>query len=198
MTTPDAEFDLELSRRKLLAAAGIGGAAAVVASLVGTGAAEAAPDASRLPDPVATPPVAGLHLQFGADASSEMVVSWHTLQPVQNPRVLLGRLDGKLEQKAAAKTISYTDAKSGKVVYAHHAKIASDCKPTSPAYLYVGAPRGRRAGVRHLPHLPARPRAGHVHQRLRSGHAHPRQEVCATRGGGDDIETTPSRPARCA
>jgi hypothetical protein len=33
MTT---EFDLELSRRKLLAAAGIGGGAAVAASLIGT------------------------------------------------------------------------------------------------------------------------------------------------------------------
>ena len=41
MTPPDAEFNLELSRRKLLAAAGIGGAA-VAASLIRTGAAEAA------------------------------------------------------------------------------------------------------------------------------------------------------------
>src|SRR5450432_1809828 len=123
MTTPAPEFDLELSRRKLLAAAGIGGAAAVAASLIGTGAAEAAADASRSPDPAATPPVAGLHLQFGADASSEMVVSWHTLQPVRNPRVMLGRLDGRLEQTVEAKTVSYTDAKSGQVVYAYHTKI---------------------------------------------------------------------------
>ena len=32
MTTPDTEFNLELSRRKLLAAAGIGGGAAVAAA----------------------------------------------------------------------------------------------------------------------------------------------------------------------
>jgi hypothetical protein len=32
------------------------------------------------PEDLATTPVAGLHLQFGADASSEMAVSWHTLQ----------------------------------------------------------------------------------------------------------------------
>jgi phosphodiesterase/alkaline phosphatase D-like protein len=123
MTTQDTEFDLELSRRKLLAAAGIGGGAAVAASLIGTGAAQAAPAARRSPDPVATPPVAGLHLQFGADASSEMVVSWHTLQPVRNARVMLGRLDGTLEQTVEAKATSYIDAKSSQVVYAYHAKI---------------------------------------------------------------------------
>ncbi len=39
-------------------------------------------------------------------------MSWHTLQPVQNPRVVLGHLDGKLEQTVEAKAASYTDAKS--------------------------------------------------------------------------------------
>ncbi len=85
MTIMDPEFNLEISRRKLLAAAGLGGAV-VAASLVGTGDAEAAAPSGGSPDPVMTPPVAGLHLQFGADASSELVVSWHTLQPVHNPR----------------------------------------------------------------------------------------------------------------
>src|SRR5258708_12501071 len=123
MTTPDSEFNLELSRRKLLAAAGIGGGAVVAASFIGTGHAEAAPPSRRSPDPVATPPVAGLHLQFGADASSEMVVSWHTLQPVRNPRVVLGRVNGKLEQTVEAKATSYTDAKAGEIVYAYHATL---------------------------------------------------------------------------
>ena len=90
MTTRGTELDLEISRRKLLAAAGIGGGAAVAASLIGTGAAQAAPAARRSPDPVATPPVAGLHLQFGADASSEMVVSWpmrrHSARPEARSR----------------------------------------------------------------------------------------------------------------
>jgi hypothetical protein len=107
MTTRDSELRLELSRRKLLAAAGIGGGVVVAASLIGTGEAEAAPAESRSSDPAATPPVAGLHLQFGADASSEMVVSWHTLQAVRRPRVLLGRLDGKLEQTVEAKETSF-------------------------------------------------------------------------------------------
>src|SRR6201997_5190874 len=122
MTTGDSEFDLEISRRKLLVAAGIGGSAVVATSFLGMGEADAVPASPGSPDPVATPPVAGLHLQFGADASSEMVVSWHTLQPVRNSRVVLGQLDGKLEQTVEAKATSYTDAKSGQVVHAYHAK----------------------------------------------------------------------------
>lgn len=124
VTAHDTEATkLDLSRRKLLAAAGIGGAAVLAAPLVGSESAEAAPQLHRSFDPVAAPSVAGLHLQFGADASSEMVVSWHTLQPVQNPRVVLGHLDGKLEQTVEAKVTSYTDAKSGRIVYAYHAKL---------------------------------------------------------------------------
>src|ERR1700735_4231723 len=134
MATQDSGFNLELSRRKLLAAAGIGGGAAAAVSLIGTGEADAAPAARLSFDPAATPPVAGLHLQFGADASSEMVVSWHALQPVRNPRVVLGRLDGKLEQTVNAREASYTDAKSGQVVYAYHARL--DRLRADFSYLY--------------------------------------------------------------
>ncbi len=134
MTTQDTEFNLELSRRKLLAAAGIGGGVLVAASLIRTGDAEAASPQRPPIDPISTPPVAGLHLQFGADASSEVVVSWHTLQPVRNPRVVLGRLDGKLEQTVEAKPTSYTDAKSGQTVYAWHAKL--DRLQADFTYLY--------------------------------------------------------------
>ncbi|HTZ77698.1 MAG TPA: metallophosphoesterase family protein [Stellaceae bacterium] len=133
MTTEDTHLDL--SRRKLLAAAGVGGAVALAGTVIGTESATAAPAAPRRLDPVATPPVAGLHLQFGADGSSEMVVSWHTLQPVRNPRVLLGRRDGKLERTVAAKSASYTDGKSKQVVYAWHATLVR-LKPDT-AYLYA-------------------------------------------------------------
>jgi phosphodiesterase/alkaline phosphatase D-like protein len=157
MTSENTGFNLELSRRRLIAAAGVAGGAIVAASLLGTGDAEAAPSSPPSLAPVATPPVAGLHLQFGADASSEIVVSWHTLQPVRNPRVVLGRLDGKLEQTVEAKATSYTDAKSGQVVYAYHAKLGG-LRGDTP-YLYAAmhegaepefatfrtAPRGRAA-----------------------------------------------------
>jgi hypothetical protein len=134
MTSHDIEIDFELSRRKLLAAAGIGGVAVAAASLIGPAGAEVTPLSSQSSDPVATPPVAGLHLQFGADAASEVVASWHTLQPVHNPRVVLGQLDGRLEQTVDAKPTSYTDAKSGQVVYAYHAKL--ERLQADFAYLY--------------------------------------------------------------
>ena len=123
MTSPDTDFDLDLSRRKLLAAAGIGSAAALAAAVIGSGRAEAAPGAQPSPARVPTPPVAGLHLQFGSDASSEITISWHTPEPVQHPRIVLGRPDGKFEQKIDAESVSYTDAKSGRVVHVHHAKL---------------------------------------------------------------------------
>ncbi len=132
MIASDNEHSFTLSRRKLLAAAGITAAAA---SLIGTGEAEAALAVGRSSDRVTAPPVHGLHLQFGADASSEMVVSWHTLQPVRRPRVVLGRLDGKLERTAAAEESSYTDAKSNQAVYAYHARLRG-LQPGS-SYLYT-------------------------------------------------------------
>src|ERR1700741_5208780 len=135
MTAPDPGFNLELSRRRLIVAAGIAAGAMGTAPLFGTGDAEAAPPHPPPPDPGATPPVAGVHLQFGADASSEMVVSWHTLQPVQNPKVVLGLLDGKFEQTVEAAPTSYTNAKSGRPVYAYHAKLGSLQADTT--YLYA-------------------------------------------------------------
>jgi Calcineurin-like phosphoesterase/Purple acid Phosphatase, N-terminal domain len=140
MTTQDTGFNLELSRRKLIAAAGIAGGALVAPSLIGIGASAAAPPSRQSPDPAATPPVAGLHLQFGADASAEMVASWHTLQPVRNPRVVLGRLDGKLEQTVEAQAASYTDAKSGQVVCAYHARLGG--LGADSAYLYAAMHEG--------------------------------------------------------
>ncbi|HEX4198952.1 MAG TPA: metallophosphoesterase family protein [Caulobacteraceae bacterium] len=119
-------FDLDLSRRQLLAGA------AAAAPLAATGAADA--PVGQADAAVAAPPVAGLHLQFGGDASSQMVVSWHTLEPVAHPRVLVGRLDGRLERTAAAREARYTDAKSGQVVHAYHAGI--DGLAADTAYLY--------------------------------------------------------------
>jgi Calcineurin-like phosphoesterase/Purple acid Phosphatase, N-terminal domain len=159
MTTHDNEFNLELSRRKLLAAAGIGGGAVLAPSLLRAADAATAThsDTRGTPETLAVPPVAGLHLQFGADASSDIVVSWHTLQPVHRGRILLGQLDGKLEQTVDADETSYTDAKSGQVVYVYHAKLGRLQADT--AYLYGAlhdgaepefgtfrtAPQGRKA-----------------------------------------------------
>ena len=129
----DAGANLELSRRNLLAAAGIVSGALLTAAFSGIEDAQAAVVPGVLPDTTKTP-VSGLHLQFGADASSEVTVSWHTLQPVLNPRVVLGRPDGKFERTVVAKPISYTDGKSSRIVYAYHAKI--DQLQADSSYMY--------------------------------------------------------------
>ena len=123
MTGQDNAPNFELSRRRLLAAAGIAPGVAIAVSVIGVQTAEAAPAASQAAARVPAPPVAGLHLQFGADAAAEIVVSWHTLQAVTGARVLLGRPDGKLEQTVEARQASYTDGKSKQVVVAHHATV---------------------------------------------------------------------------
>ncbi|HVJ51196.1 MAG TPA: metallophosphoesterase family protein [Aliidongia sp.] len=139
----DKEQSLELSRRKLLAAAGLYGGAATLASVLPAGSAEAASAPRTSSDPVATSPVAGLHLQYGADASAEIVVSWHTLEIVHHPRVLVGRLDGKLEHTVAADQASYVDGKSKQTVYAYHAKVRG-LKPNTE-FLYCALHDGAQA-----------------------------------------------------
>ena len=154
-----ATFTSVLSRRGLLAGAGAvaGAAAAVLPAAPALAATPGAAPRSRAAggDPVATPPVSGLHLQFGADATSEVVVSWHTLQPVRRARVLVGTSRG-YQRAVPAATESYTDAKSKVTVYAHHARVLG-LRP-SQEYLYVAvhdgaepeagsfrtAPRGRQ------------------------------------------------------
>jgi 3',5'-cyclic AMP phosphodiesterase CpdA len=122
----------ELSRRTLLTAAGL---TLVGAALSPAGETDAADVMSVSSNRMTAPPVHGLHLQFGADASSEMVVSWHTLQSVRRPRVVLGHLDGTLERTARAAETSYTDAKSGQTVYAYHARLTG--LKAGAAYMYA-------------------------------------------------------------
>ena len=133
-----SDFAADISRRRLLAAAGAGGAAASLPASAGAVEVSAAPH-----DPAKAPPVSGLHLQFGADAASQMTVSWHTLQPVKNARVVIGRPDGRLERKVSARTVSYVDAKSKKTVYAHHALIEG--LTPSRNYLYGAMHEGAEA-----------------------------------------------------
>ncbi|HWB36320.1 MAG TPA: metallophosphoesterase family protein, partial [Rugosimonospora sp.] len=90
-------------------------------------------------EPVHTPPVTGLHLQFGSDAAREVVVSWHTLQPVTRARVLVGGTDGRYDRTVDARTVSYTDGKSGQVVYAQHAHVTGLRPDTAYAYAAVHA-----------------------------------------------------------
>jgi 3',5'-cyclic AMP phosphodiesterase CpdA len=162
MTDDHTASTLALRRRTLLSAAGVASGALAASGSTGIGVAQAAgaadAEAPRAAAPQAgSPAVSGLHLQFGADAASEVTVSWHTLQPVGNAKVVLGRPDGRFEQTVAAHPTSYTDDKSKQVVIAYHATIGG-LQPNT-AYMYGAmhdgaapefgsfrtAPRGRAA-----------------------------------------------------
>ena len=143
-----------VNRRRFLTAAGAAGIGLVGTATVGAPSAAAAtgdrsaagatalasPSRTGVGNPLTTPRVAGLHLQFGADAATEVVVSWHSLQPVSWPRVLLGTPDGEFERCIPAATVSYVDAKSGQTVYAHHATV-SRLRPATH-YLYAAGHDG--------------------------------------------------------
>ncbi|MEV8148070.1 metallophosphoesterase family protein [Arthrobacter sp. NPDC080073] len=160
MTDDRQIFSKAFSRRGFFAAAGVASAGAALASAAPATAATGG-KVSALPttvgDPLTTPIVNGLHLQFGADASSEVVVSWHTLQPVSHARAMLGELDGSYSKSQDAVQTSYTDGKSGQIVYAYHAKLTG--LKSSHDYVYAAihdgaqpefgsfrtGPRGREA-----------------------------------------------------
>jgi len=136
----------DISRRSLLAALGMTGAGVAVGSVL------RAPDAGAEPgtrggaasavraagsDPVDVPAVSGLHLEFGNDARYEMTVSWHALQSVNNPRVLVAKEGQAHEKTVRADIESYTDAKSGQTVYAQHARLTELRPDTDYVYLAV-------------------------------------------------------------
>ncbi len=134
VTDDSALFQAAFTRRTFLTATGVAAAgAALLPALSGT--ADAAAGSTR-PHPPA-PRLNGLHLQFGADSSAEVTVSWHTLEPVPNARVLLGEHDGRYHWTRPARQVSYTDAKSGQVVYAYHARLAGLHSSHDYAYLAV-------------------------------------------------------------
>ncbi|WP_078901234.1 purple acid phosphatase family protein [Actinacidiphila yeochonensis] len=148
--TPQEPSGQRIGRRTAVGMLGTAGAAAVAAPLLGATPAAAAPSGSTaafLPSPDAggAPPIQGLHLEFGADPASQMVVSWLTDGPVKRPRVLYGTLEHGLGQGAQARTRSYTDGKSGRVVYVHHALL--DGLAPGTEYLYVASHDGSTPGT---------------------------------------------------
>jgi hypothetical protein len=113
-----------VSRRNALIALGASGAAATGATLLGPAPAQASsPLLIGKPERLGAPPVEGLHLTFGADPATQMVVSWTTHTSVRNPRVSYGTLEGGHGRVVQAETRTYVDALSGKTVYVHHAAL---------------------------------------------------------------------------
>ena len=85
-------------------------------------------------DAVGSPDPEQIHLQFGADASREVTVSWATPVSVRNPRLRLELREGGSGRLVQAETRTYTDAKSGVECLTHHATL-TDLEP-STRYLY--------------------------------------------------------------
>ncbi|BBZ44728.1 purple acid phosphatase family protein [Mycobacterium parmense] len=127
------------SRRRLLTTgalstvfgAGIGGGAVLLWTRAG------APALWHQPDRDGAPPVVGLHLQYGSNAATEVVVSWHTTEAVANPRVMLGTPAAGFGRTVAAETRTYRDAKSGTEVRVNHARLTNLTPDTDYVYAAV-------------------------------------------------------------
>ncbi|MQY25624.1 purple acid phosphatase family protein [Nocardia aurantia] len=94
------------------------------------------------PERAAAPRVSGLHLQFGADAAREAVVSWHTVGSVRKPVVRFGTAVDNFGSSVDAETKTYKDAKSGIEVQVHHARLTGLTPDTDYVYSagHDGAP----------------------------------------------------------
>ncbi|OSC37881.1 purple acid phosphatase family protein [Mycobacterium decipiens] len=129
-----------VSRRRLLTT---GAASAVLGIGMGAGGAallssrRRGPTVWNRPDRSGAAPVGGLHLQFGKNASTEVVVSWHTTQAVGNPRVMLGAPASGFGRTVVAETRTYRDANSNTEVRVNHAHLTNLLPDTDYVYAAV-------------------------------------------------------------
>ena len=127
---------VDVSRRTLI----VGGTSALVGAGLGAGATgyvttrRTGPMLWQRADRSGAPPVTGLHTQFGSDAATEVVVSWHTAAAVEKPHVLVGTPDDGVGIAVAAETITYRDALSGSEIRVHHARLAGLAPDTDYVY----------------------------------------------------------------
>src|SRR5271165_4559449 len=129
-----------IRRRTLLttgAAAAIVGAGVGAAGVALLGTPGHGPSLWTRPDQSGAQPVGGLHLQFGKDASTEVVVSWHTTDPVRNPRVMVGTPTSGFGRVVQAETRTYRDAISKTEVRVNHARIDKLVPDTDYVYAAV-------------------------------------------------------------
>jgi hypothetical protein len=130
-SSASSERDIvSVSRRGFLFTAGVSGLAAATTPFALGGRASAA---AGTPD--GTPEQ--IHLTWGDDPSSEVVVSWASLAQAVNPRVLYGATSalGNIEHGVQR---TYTDGLNGETVFTYHARLRR-LAPGSTVYYSVTA-----------------------------------------------------------
>jgi hypothetical protein len=144
----------KLSRRQVLATAGLAGVAIPLATQRPAAALVRRADVSGALQPEQ------VHVQFGADASSQVAVSWATAAAVSRPRLRLGAPSSGFGHEVEAEERTYTEALTGEVVWTYHARLDGLHHDTQYIYevLHDGAtpvtgmfrtgPRGRSRGFR--------------------------------------------------
>ncbi|HZS13240.1 MAG TPA: metallophosphoesterase family protein [Candidatus Dormibacteraeota bacterium] len=111
-----------VSRRTVLKTAGAGGLALL------------APPWFWRSSVIAASGIDQVHLQFGDDPATSMVVSWVTSGVVGNPRARFGPASSGDEAEVPADTVTYTDSASGTEVIVHHATLRNLQPNTAYAY----------------------------------------------------------------
>ncbi len=144
----------EVTRRSLLKAAAATGLAATASGLAGSRA-WASPALWRQPGASDASVADQVHIQYGADAASQMSVSWHTATSVSRPRMRLGTVDGGWGWEIPAETRSYVDGINGVETICQHARAFGLRPGTTYVYevladgaapvqgTFTTAPRGR-------------------------------------------------------
>jgi len=126
-STPSRPADVlaAVSRRGFLKLAGASGLASAAGSFAATGKA-----ATTNPD--GTPEQ--IHLTWGSDPTSEVVVSWASLASASSPRVQFSTA-GEAQQTVHGVQRIYTDGINGATVFTYHARLRG-LKPAN-TYQYV-------------------------------------------------------------
>jgi 3',5'-cyclic AMP phosphodiesterase CpdA len=123
------------SRRGFLKLAGASGLATAASVVSGTASAQTA-------NPDGTPEQ--IHLTFGADPASEVIVSWASLAQAVKPRVRLSSRDGHSRVVHAVQR-TYTDGLNGEIVCTYHARL-HDLHPDTAYQYEITADNDSNAG----------------------------------------------------
>lgn len=101
----------------------------------------------RRPASAGSPGPEQLHLQFGRDASTQMVASWASPARVARPWLRLGTPGGGFASPVEAVERTYTEAITGEAVWTYH--VALDCLRPDTDHVYeIGHGAGPAAGGR--------------------------------------------------